>query len=160
MQPCGRPRKTPSSSRVEPDLNWREALNDYLKREGLRSTKQREIVAGVALNRKNHFEIQELIKEVQQKHPEISPATVYRSVKTLCEAGILSETFQSDGGVTLYEPYESEHHDHIVCLDCGEIFEFIDESLEAAQEKATNRLGFKAERHHHVIYARCSYLKK
>ena len=62
-------------------------LNDYLKKEGLRSTSQRERVAEIALGKRTHFEIQALIRDVQAKYPEISPATVYRSVSTLCSAG-------------------------------------------------------------------------
>ena len=136
-------------------LEWPKKLSDFLKTEGLRSTKQRELVAEVALQFKTHFEIQALVKATQEKYPDIGPATVYRSVKTLCEAGILSETLQSDSGITLYEASEDGHHDHIVCLDCGEIFEFHSEALERAQEKATSELGFTQTKHQHVIYAKC-----
>ena len=157
--PCGR-KKLPLPHPSAPISDWREGLNTYLKQSGLRVSKQRENVAEVAMTRPTHFEIQNLIREVQQKFPEISPATVYRSVKTLCEAGVLSETLQNDGGVMLYEPHEAEHHDHIVCVDCGEIFEFHNEKLEEAQNKAVQALGFAEARHKHVIYAKCAYLKR
>ena len=156
--PCGRKRqKTSIPSKMANDP-WRPILNQFLKQQGLRATPQRENVAEIALQKKSHFEIQSLIKEVQEHFPEISPATVYRSVKTLCEAGLLSETLQSHTGVTLYEVHDEEHHDHIVCLDCGEIFEFHDEGMELAQSKAIHTLGFEAIRHKHVIYAKCTEL--
>ena len=156
--PCGRARP-PTPSAARPSHNWKELLNHYLKENNLRATKQREQVAEIALHQDTHFEIQTLIREVQIKHPDIGPATVYRSVKTLCEAGLLSETLQNDGGVTLYEPFEEEHHDHIICVDCGEIFEFHDESLERAQDKAIRAMGFTEAKHKHVIYAKCGFLK-
>jgi len=156
--PCGRPRP-PTPSAARPSIDWKAELNQYLKEKGLRATKPREQVAEIALHQETHFEIQTLIREVQQKHPDIGPATVYRSVKTLCEAGLLSETLQNDGGVTLYEPYEEEHHDHIICVDCGEIFEFHDEGLERAQDKAIKAMGFAEAKHKHVIYAKCGYLR-
>jgi Fur family ferric uptake transcriptional regulator len=160
--PCGRKKQkiAPNADSATTSEPWRPILNNYLKQQGLRATPQREKVAEVALSRKSHFEIQTLIKEIQERFPEISPATVYRSVKTLCEAGLLSETLQNHTGVTLYEAHDDEHHDHIVCLDCGEIFEFHDEGMELAQTKAIEVLGFEAARHKHVIYAKCAYLAK
>ena len=158
--PCGRKKSPGHVQNRHAHADWKERLDSYLKKEGLRSTRPRESVAEIAIVQKTHFEIQELIKQVQRQYPDISPATVYRSVKTLCDAGILSETLTSDGGVTLYEPFEDEHHDHIVCMDCGEIFEFHDESMEKAQNKALNELRFKEAKHKHVIYAKCSLLKR
>ena len=137
---------------------WRETLSEYLKKEGLRSTGQREKVAEIAFHHGSHFEIQTLAREVQLIYPEISPATVYRSVKTLCDAGLLNETLQSKTGVTLYETTDAEHHDHVVCMDCGEIFEFHDEGMESAQEKAVAKLHFEPLSHKHVIYAKCGLL--
>ena len=157
--PCGRKKSPSHALDKNASDSWKSRLEGYLKKEGLRSTKPRESVTEIALAQKTHFEIQTLIREVQHKYPEISPATVYRSVKTLCDAGILSETLTSDGGVTLYEPHEDEHHDHIVCIDCGEIFEFHDEGLEKAQNKALSELRFKEARHKHVIYAKCGLLQ-
>jgi Fur family ferric uptake transcriptional regulator len=158
--PCGRKRpsfrvKTAVSQKAREIPIWKVQLDEYLKKKGLRSTSQREKVAEVALSKKTHFEIQNLIRDIQQKYSEISPATVYRSVATLCDAGIIHESFESESGVTLYEAQDDEHHDHIVCLDCGEIFEFHDEGLEKAQNQALNKLQFEPERHRHVIYARC-----
>lgn len=159
--PCGRKRTHDS----EPETgvftqNWRASLNQFLKSRGLRATRPRELVATIALTRKTHFEIQTLVKEVRSRHPEISPATVYRSVKTLCEAGLLIETLQGNGRVALYEIAADDHHDHLVCLDCGEIFEFHDSAMERAQTRAVEAMNFKEVRHRHVVYAHCGELKR
>ncbi len=132
-----------------------------MKSKGLRITPQRDQVTEIALQQEDHFEIQFLINETQRIYPKISPATVYRTVSTLCEAGLLSETLQSNTGVTLYEVHHSaEHHDHIVCMDCGKIVEFHDEQMEEAQQAVTRKLSFEQVRHKHVIYARCGLLKR
>ncbi len=157
--PCGRKRPK-LEERSATDSAAAARLQDFLKTQGLRATAQREKISEIALNQKSHFEIQTLIKEVQNHYPEISPATVYRSVKTLCEAGLLNETLQSNTGVTLYEAHDEEHHDHIVCIDCGEIFEFHDENLESAQARVLKSLDFEAVRHKHVIYAKCALLSQ
>jgi len=158
--PCGRKKSAHHSKNNEKAADWRLILNKYLKDKKLRSTTQRDRVAEMIFSKKSHFDVQTLIKEVQSKHPEIGPATIYRSVNTLCDAGLLQESLQSTAGVTLYEPHEEEHHDHIICVDCGEIFEFHDEAIEDAQSKALKKMSFQATRHKHVIYAKCSYFAK
>ncbi len=158
--PCGRKKNAHASKNVPKNVEWKAILEQFLKEKKLRATSQRERVAELIFGKKSHFEVQTLIKEVQVKYPEIGPATVYRSVKTLCEAGLLHESLQTREGVTLYEAHEEEHHDHIVCMDCGEIFEFHDESIEDAQNKAIKKMGFIEAKHKHVIYAKCSLLLK
>jgi Fur family ferric uptake transcriptional regulator len=159
--PCGRKRPEELAHENEDfSRNWKRILNEHLRSKGLRATRPREQVASIALARRTHFEIQELVREVRSKHSEISPATVYRSVKTLCEAGLLIETLQGTGRVALYEIASPDHHDHLVCLDCGEIFEFHNEALEQAQTAAVKNMGFEEVRHKHVVYAHCSRLKR
>jgi Fur family ferric uptake transcriptional regulator len=169
--PCGRPAPHHSSAKPtsknqkapqkDPKQNWKPILTEYLKKQGLRTTPQRDRVAEIALAHQSHFEIQTLIREVQSAYPDISPATVYRNVATLCDAGILRETLQSQTGVMLYEAAEDDHHhDHIVCLDCNEIFEFHDDAQEKAQQLAIQNQGFIEQRHQHVIYAHCVHFQK
>jgi Fur family ferric uptake transcriptional regulator len=159
--PCGR-KRTPDlhHKNEEFSLNWKSILALHLKSKGLRATRPREQVASIALAQKTHFEIQNLVKEVRSRFPEISPATVYRSVKTLCDAGLLIETLQGNARVALYEIALSEHHDHLVCLDCGEIFEFHDTAMERAQTRAIESMKFEEVRHRHVVYANCKELKR
>ena len=158
--PCGRKRNSQNSKNISKNLEWKAILDTFLKEKKLRMTSQRKKVAELIFEKKSHFEVQTLIKEVQIKCPEVGPATVYRTVNTLVDAGLLHESLQSGAGVTLYEAHEEEHHDHIVCMDCGEIFEFHDESIEEAQNKAIKKLGFIEAKHKHVIYAKCAYLNK
>ncbi len=158
--PCGRKKPSIHPKNLQKSADWRGALTRYLKEKKLRATTQRERVAELIFAKKSHFDVQTLIKEVQGRHSEIGPATIYRTVNTLCDAGLLQESLQSNSGVTLYEAHEEEHHDHIICVDCGEIFEFHDETIEDAQTKALKKMGFQATKHKHVIYAKCSMIAK
>ncbi len=133
---------------------------NYLKNKGLRHSEARTKVASVVAESEEHFDIQQLVARVQKKYKDIGAATVYRTVKTLVEAGILRETFQGSAGVSLFEFTSEDHHDHIVCVDCGSIFEFHDEALEAIQARTVQSHGFEEVRHQHVIYARCRLLQK
>ncbi|MGZ3707544.1 MAG: transcriptional repressor, partial [Bdellovibrionota bacterium] len=60
----------------------------------------------------------------------------------------------------MYEPVDEEHHDHIICVDCGEIFEFHDDQIESQQSQVAREMKFEEVRHRHVVYARCAYKKK
>ena len=100
------------------------------------------------------------MREVQRAYPGIGAATVYRSIKVLCDAKILRETLVDADGRVVYEVFDEDHHDHIVCLDCGAIFEFHDSLIESRQERVAGELAFAPVRHRHVIYARCEYKKK
>lgn len=107
-----------------------------------------------------HFNVQEISKRIQKKFPEIGAATVYRNIKLLCEAGILKESLADSNGALMYEVSGQGHHDHLVCLDCGAIFEFHDPELEAAQARVISRMHFKEVRHRHVIYAHCDQAER
>lgn len=135
---------------------WHDQLRAYLEKEGLKYSDQRWKIAKFILTSTGHFNAQDIVREVVKAYPGIGAATVYRNIKVLCDAQILRETLVDAGGRVIYEPYDEGHHDHIVCLDCGEIFEFHDPKIEAQQEAVTEALGFTEVRHRHVLFARCN----
>ncbi len=135
-------------------------LDRYTKSKGLNSSASRNHILTIMADQTGHFSPTQLIQKVSARHPSIGPATVYRNITLFLEAGLLRQTLTATSGETLYEMESEEHHDHIVCLDCGEIFEFHDEDIEKAQDKITVSLKFRPENHRHVIYARCELLKK
>ena len=160
LLPCGRIQEehvhsTSPSNREQ----WRERLSKHLASQGLKHSEQRLKIVELILSEERHFSVQEILKKIQAKYPEIGMATVYRSVKLLVEAEILKETLVGDGREQVYELASADHHDHIVCLDCGSIFEFHSEEIEARQEKLTQKMGFTEVRHRHVVYARCQLFK-
>ena len=104
-----------------------------------------------------HLDAQGLVEQVKKKHSGIGAATVYRSIKVLCDASILKESLTDANGRVIYELFDEGHHDHIVCLDCDEIFEFHDEKIELQQSAVVKQLDFREVRHRHVVYAHCSY---
>jgi Fur family ferric uptake transcriptional regulator len=92
----------------------------------------------------------------------VGSATVYRSLKILCEAGLLRETFSDSKGRAIYEIFEERgpHHDHMICRDCEAVFEFHSEEIEALQEVLLKKQGFSEDGHRHVVYVRCERLKR
>jgi Fur family ferric uptake transcriptional regulator len=160
--PCSRPAEPPLHAAVSAAQNaaWQTQLRDFLAEQGLKYTEQRWKIAELILASGGHVDAQQIVERVKEKHPEIGAATVYRNIKVLCDALILKESLTDRQGRVVYEIYEEGHHDHIVCLDCGEIFEFHDDRMEAQQDSVVQAMRFKPVRHRHVIYAHCEYKSK
>jgi len=130
-----------------------KALADYLEKNNLKHTKQRELILMAFLEAKGHVTSDDLFQTVREQHPTIGYTTVYRTMKLLSEAGLATER-HFDDGITRYE-LEQEHHDHLVCEKCGKIIEFECEAIENAQREIARSHGFEILRHRHELYGNC-----
>lgn len=159
---CGRP--VPSKQRTKLEESFknflREKLQVYIRTNQLNHSESRSQILEVILDQPAHFSMSELLKKVQDSYANIGTATVYRNIPVYIEAKILRETLTDDQGLKVYEIADDDHHDHIVCLDCGNIFEFHDEAIERAQDKLNQVLKFKPVHHKHVMYAHCEFNTK
>jgi Fur family ferric uptake transcriptional regulator len=137
-----------------------EKLDAYMERHGLRSTSQRRVVTDVFFRSSGHLSIEELLVLVRERDPKIGYATVYRTLKLLKESGLAYERHFGDG-VSRYEiAVEDEHHDHLICMECGTIVEFENDEIERLQEELAARHGFKLKRHVHELYGICAACRK
>ena len=125
--------------------------------KGVRLTDQRKLIAQVMSNSTDHPDVDELHKRVSKVDSKISIATVYRTVKLFEETGIVAK-HDFKGTKARYEEATSEHHDHLIDINTGEITEFVDEDIEKLQEKVAAKLGYKLIDHRLELYG--SKLKK
>ena len=128
-------------------------LAEHLARHGLKQTRQRDAILETFLGADGHLTSEQLYERVRREHPDMGAATVYRTLKLFCEAGIANAHHFRDG-VTLYER-EGHHHDHLICTDCGEIVEFESETVEREQERVAQSHGFSLSGHRHILYGVC-----
>ncbi len=139
--------------------NWQKQLKTYLVSEGLKYTDQRWKIAELILSTGGHLDAQALVDQVRKRYSGIGAATVYRTIKVLCDAAILKESLTDSTGRAFYELFDDRHHDHVICRDCGEIFEFHDQKIESLQSAVIEKMGFEEVGHRHVIYAHCTFKK-
>lgn len=132
-----------------------EVLNAFLSAQGLKRSEQREVILDVFLKAKGHVSVDDLLGLVQKKHPEISRATIYRTLRVFQEAGLASE-LELQGRSRFEADWNREHHDHMICEDCGEIFEFVSPDIERLQEEVASRIGFTIRGHRHHILGQCA----
>jgi Fur family ferric uptake transcriptional regulator len=143
--------------RAAADLeHFRALLQAYMVKKGLRSTDQRKLIVETFFDSDNHVSIEELLARVRTRDPRVGYATVYRTLKLLSECGVANERRFGDG-LTRYElADDTAHHDHLICVDCGDIVEFEEPKIEELQEAVAAQYGFSLRSHKHELYGTCS----
>ncbi|MEM1025912.1 MAG: Fur family transcriptional regulator [Myxococcota bacterium] len=141
---------------ASPSAEPLEILRDYVAKNGLKFTRQRELIADVFFRAGGHLKVEDLLEEVRKEDPQVSLATIYRTMKLLTECG-LAEPHRFGDGHTRYEPSdaEDEHHDHLICTECGHIIEFFNQQLETLQEAIAASHGFEVHDHRMEMYGTC-----
>ena len=119
--------------------------------KGMRMTDQRRVVARVLSNATDHPDVEELYRRSAAVDPNISIATVYRTVRLFEEAGIIARHEFRDGR-SRYEEAPQDHHDHLIDMKTGKVIEFIDEEIEALQAAIARRLGYRLIDHRLELY--------
>ncbi len=131
----------------------REVFQNYLSEQGLRLTKQRELIVDFLLNVERHVTQYDVYQAL--KHRGIGKVTVFRTLKMLEECR-LAERVTSPRGLPKYEiKHERPHHDHLICVECGAVREVQWPEVERIQEKTCRSLKFIPVWHRHEIFGRC-----
>ncbi|GAC1598916.1 MAG: transcriptional repressor [Polyangiales bacterium] len=135
--------------------HFRELLNAFMAKKGLRTTRQRDVIVDAFFAHPDHISIEELLARVRERDPAIGYATVYRTLKLLAESGIANERKFGDG-LTRYELADDQsHHDHLICLQCHRIIEFEEPRIEVLQDEVAKTHGFLIRSHKHELYGVC-----
>jgi len=131
-----------------------EILVDILHSEGLRYTKQRQAVWDEIRKSNEHRDAEEIYIKLKSNGVRVSRATVYRTIDVLVKNKLVRKMDVGEGR-SLFEPrLDNRHHDHMICMDTGNIIEFFDEELENLQEKIAEKYGYKVIRHVHQLFVR------
>lgn len=161
---CGRPLAPLKESRTEKKQSATvylnsclEKLNHHLQEKNLKHSEVRDQILKVIVEEARHFTAVELLPKLQENYPGFGKATLYRNLPVLVEAGVLQEGPPDKDGNPQFELTNSTHHDHLVCEDCGEIFEFHDEVIETQQARLAKKMSFEVSKHQHVIYVKCAF---
>ena len=133
---------------------------EYLQSRKLKVTPHRQLILETFLEHEGHRSVEDIYRVVRQSDPRVGYTTVYRTMKILADCGLAREIDLADG-ITRYEHlYNHQHHDHMICMECGNSIEFYNEDIEAVQDAASVQLGFKVLDHKLQIYGVCRDCKK
>jgi len=132
-----------------------ENLNN-LKTAGLKSTLPRlKVLSLFETGKERHLSAEEVYKLLLVSGDDVGLATVYRVLTQFEQAGLLIR-HHFEGGKSVFELNQGGHHDHIVCMQCGQVEEFYDAGIEELQKKAAAERGFTVHDHSLYIYADCN----
>ncbi|MCU7844714.1 MAG: ferric iron uptake transcriptional regulator [Candidatus Thiodiazotropha sp. (ex Monitilora ramsayi)] len=134
--------------------------NQEIRNAGLKVTLPRvKILELLENSTQRHVSAEDVYKLLLDKGEEIGLATVYR-VLTQFEAAGLVARHNFEGGHAVFELDRGEHHDHIVCVVCGKVEEFMDATIEQRQREVAQERGFEMADHSLIIYGRCNKHKE
>jgi len=136
-------------------MTAKELFRQFVAKKKLRRTVQREQVLGVFLAAEKHLTVQQLHDLVRKKHAGIGYATVARTVKLMCEAGVCRQVDFGDGSHRFEHKYGHEHHDHLICTKCGKFEEIYSPELEKIQNELVRKYGYVQENHKLDIFGLC-----
>ena len=129
---------------------------DELKSSGLKATLPRIKVLEVFQHaQQRHMSAEDVFKALLAEGADIGLATVYRVLMQFEQAGLLKHS-NFESGKAVFELNEGQHHDHLVCLDCGRVEEFYDAEIEQRQRAVASTRGFELQEHTLALYARCT----
>ena len=130
-------------------------LINALKKEGLRQTIQRQAVWDEIKSNDDHRDAEQIYSALRKNNLNVSRATVYRTIDVLYKNNLIRKIELGDSPSKYENKVNSDHHDHIICVQCGRIDEFVDDKIESQQDKIIDKLGFKMIRHIHQLFVLC-----
>jgi Fur family transcriptional regulator, ferric uptake regulator len=129
---------------------------DDLKSSGLKATLPRiKILEIFQRSERRHMTAEDVFKALLAEGADIGLATVYRVLMQFEQAGLLSRS-NFESGKSVFELNEGQHHDHLVCLDCGRVEEFFDAQIEQRQREIATQRGFALQDHSLALYGHCT----
>jgi Fur family ferric uptake transcriptional regulator len=125
-----------------------------LKEHGYRLTPQRLLVLEAIENAQSHISAEEIYAQVQAKYPNVNISTIYRTLELLEKLGAVTKTDMGEG-IVRYHHAEKGHHHHLICQECGRVFDLDESVLNPLKDTLIREYGFLPELRHLAIFGRC-----
>tara|TARA_Y100000996_G_C22530657_1_gene646297 strand:+ start:863 stop:1282 length:420 start_codon:yes stop_codon:yes gene_type:complete len=135
----------------------KKIINDFkaaLKKERMKFTDQRYMVLKFLFDNKGHFECEDIISRLKKKNKKVSRATVYRTLDILVKYDFARKLVLDDGVARYENKIDSPHHDHMICIDTGDIIEFECDEIERLQDEIAAEKGYEVIKHVHQLFVK------
>jgi Fur family ferric uptake transcriptional regulator len=133
-----------------------QVFEAFLKKKNLKLTKERVLVLAEIFGRHDHFDADQLIRDMQDKKIRVSRATVYRTLDLLLESRLIQSIDLGERGRFFEHVHGHEHHDHMICIRCQKVIEFSNDDIERLQDEECAKVGFELMSHRLELRGLCS----
>lgn len=137
-----------------------EIFIDYLKKGKNRITPERFEIMDAALDCKEHFSADDLYIRMKNNGSVVSRATVYKTLELLAQCELLVQRNFGENMKRYESNFKRQIHEHLICIDCGRIIEFVNNSLQRIQDEICEELDFEPSSYSYNIFARCKNKNK
>ena len=131
-----------------------DKFKQNLQEENLKSTPQRIAILEEMLDSDEHLECEEILENLKQKGNNVSRATLYRTMDILVKYSFIRKLDIGDGRIRYERKIGTSHHDHMICIDTGDIIEFCSDEIENLQNEIAEKHGYKLIRHVHQLFVK------
>ena len=135
--------------------NPRQIFQQLLESKGLKMTKQRKNILEYLLKATKHVTAEEIYRDLSKKDSGTGRATVFRTLHLLENAGFADKIQFADSRQGYEHKFSRPHHDHMICVECSDVIEFSNSTIERIQEEMSKKFHFKPLWHRHEIFGRC-----
>lgn len=133
----------------------KEIFREFLNKKGLKFTKERREILNEVFSHHGHFASEELLTSMRNKNIKVSKASIYRTLPLLLDCGLIEQVERNDKHAHYEHIFGHKHHDHLICLKCGKVFEVFSPKLEAIQDELCRKNGFEGIKHTLEIKGYC-----
>lgn len=142
------------------DTDEKSKFSDYLQRRELKFTPERQLILEEVSKTHRHFEAEDIVIGLRSRGKRVSRASIYRTLPLLVESGLLREVHSAEKHSHYEHVFGHDHHDHLICTQCGRTIEFCESRIEEMQDSICRVYGFQPARHKLEIIGVCDECPK